>query len=257
MTKTQANAASNNQGEAEPKSIASESKAAASTTAETQSVVNAPLSFDTWKASIAETIAAKVTLREEAKTLLSEAASTCKEGETFTAIGRDIASKAAYKLYQGQSQSLFTKQEVSSLLGEQFGFKVKADGTASKTPNGEGEATRKRVVRAVLAAGYIAGDDVKYFEGCDKTAIAEVLHKMDTGSISVWSAYDYLGQIVADNRETIPLALSPSKLLKFVEDLAKPSNIDKINASNELRVCYFDVMSAIAAIVGIDLAKAA
>lgn len=155
----------------------------------------------------------------EAKDLLSAGDAKAKEARALTAV-------AGLSLYQGKVNALFSIEQVNGILGDQFGYKMKQDGTASKTPDGEGEAIRKRVMRMVQAHDYVVSDEAtKFFEPLDKDDVSNVLAQIESGDLSIYSAYDILTEYSRKAKQTIPTAFNPKAILKLVDTMtSQPLN---------------------------------
>lgn len=149
----------------------------------------------------------------EAKDLLSQGDGKAKEARSITAV-------AALSLYQGRIAGLFSNEQINGLLGDQFGYKQKQDGTASKTPDGEGEAIRKRVMRMTQAHDFVVSDEAtKFFEPLDKAEVASVLAALESGMKPIYTAYDDLSELSRKAKETVPTAFNPKAILKLVDTL--------------------------------------
>lgn len=196
---------------------------------------------------VSQKAALKLELRDKAKAALEEAKGIYAEGNDKAKNANDIASKGAIILYDLQTSGMMNKEEVSSLLGQVYGFKEKKDGTPSKTPNGKGEDIRKRVVRAVAAKAYSDGLDDPYFAGVDRNDVYSAIHNMVMGENSIWTTYDQIGQLVKEAKEApAPLHLNPEKLMKLIDELKKPETAIAVSQSDTLTSAYAELQLALA-----------
>jgi hypothetical protein len=198
---------------------------------------------------LSETGAAKHRILGETKQRLAEAADLFNLGGEKAREGKIIADKAAVSLYQARANGVLSADELSTLLGDTFGWKAKkgdkerpvkgGDPDASKTPFGQGEAIRKRVVRAVQAYEYVHDVDAsKFFDGLPVDTVADVLQRVETGSLSIWSAYDTMGEIKRDAATKINPAFDPVRVAKFVEALREPNAAQIFADSPSLQDAY-------------------
>lgn len=181
---------------------------------------------------VSETVANKIATTQTVRQRLAEAYDLFREGGEKAEEGRKIADEASVSLYQGRATGALSTEEVSGLLGDIFGYKPKADGSPGKTPDGQGEAIRKRVVRAAQAKQHLlTGDGGSFFEGLDGKSetnpegkfgvqsFEDVMNKLDRGDVSIWTVYDVIGDIRNHNREGVPAAFNPKTIAKIVEGL--------------------------------------
>lgn len=162
----------------------------------------------------------------------------------------DKSGKVALRLYDGQIAGIFSKDEVSALLGDAFGFKMKADGSPSKTPEGQGEQIRKRVVRAVSVADFLQGKaDRPAFigEGLEGDA-QSIMSALNNGEISIFTAYNNLGEL-KEKKESVPAHLDPVKVLKMANELMKEEVAAVIVQSEGLKAAYDTLLKAL----GVDM----
>lgn len=191
--------------------------------------------------ALSETGAAKHAILTDTKQQLSQAADLFAEGGEKAKEGRKLLETLAPTLYIARKNGTLSADELSSLLGDTFGWKAKkgdkeapvkgGDPDASKTPFGYGEATRKRVVRAVQAAEYVAAVEAgreinasKFFDGLPVEPVKEALARVEANQLSLWSAYDKLGDIkreASEGRNAEP-AFDPKRIAKIAESLRRP-----------------------------------
>lgn len=202
-------------------------------------------------------VAEKVTLVSQAKQSLAHAADLYNEGNDKAKEATEIADKAAVSLYQARVKGLASGEEVSAILGDVFGFKQKKDGSPSKTPDGQGEAIRKRVVRAVQAAEHINnGDGGRFFEGLsedsaaeDGTTLAEVVAALEAGNTSIWTAYEKFAEIKRAHMVKTNAAFDPKRIAALVESLSE-EGAAKVIASAPALVAAYGALIDVLQVVG-------
>lgn len=208
-------------------------------------------------------IAEKVQAMSAAKQRLAMAKEYYDTGKGQTNEAQSIAGEAAIILYQGRANGSITGDELNAILRDVFGAKPKADGTPGKTPMGEGEALRKRIVRAVAASEYLANGEAPFFEGLpedatdeDGNSIASTLHAIDTGGCSIFTAYETFAAIKRNNTESANAAFDAKKIAAIAETLANPSAINKMEGNGPLLSAYA-ALSEILELVGAELSQRA
>lgn len=186
---------------------------------------------------------------------LAEAADLFKAGTDSEKQAVEVASKAALALYQARADNLVTPAEVSAALGDEFGYKPKTDGTPGKTPAGQGEAIRKRIVRAASAHDYVMnGDGGKFFEGLPADEVNSILASMETGDIGFWAAYEAFAELKRDNAvKTIP-AFNHKHIAGLVDALSEKGATDNFKNNPELVATYAALID-ILRIVGEKIAE--
>lgn len=183
--------------------------------------------FEMRQNELSDAAANKVQQLSEARQRLAEAADLFAEagdeknntgivGEAMAA-----ASKASLLLYQARVTGNISADDLTGILGDQFGFKTKSDNvTPSKTPDGRGEAIRKRIVRAVQGHEYVnGGDGGRFYAGLPTDKIEGVLHSVESGELSFWQAYDNLAAIKRENANKVELAFDPKRIAAIAEKL--------------------------------------
>lgn len=175
--------------------------------------------------------AEKVLLLSSATQSLAHAFDLYQEGEGKAKEATEIASKAAFALYQARTTANTSADEVSAKLGDVFGFKANKDGKVSKTPDGQGEAIRKRIVRAVAAFklvetgetddGFFAGlSPDSMSEGDDPVSIREVVHNLGTDDgYTINTAYNVFSEIKRAQAVKTDIAFDHKKLSGIVATL--------------------------------------
>lgn len=177
---------------------------------------------------------------------LAEAADLFKAGTDSEKQAVEVASKAALRLYQARAENLVTPAEVSAALGDEFGYKPKTDGTPGKTPAGQGEAIRKRIVRAASAYDYVMnGDGGTFFQGLPVDDVNSILASMENGDIGFWAAYEAFAQIKRDNAtKTIP-AFNHKHISSLVDALSEKGAPFKFRSNPELVATYAALVDVI------------
>lgn len=210
--------------------------------------------FDTLNATVSVAVAEKAAHLATAQASLTDAKTLYESGETYRAEADKSAGVAALLLYQGRKAGTFSADEVSEVLRSVFGCKPKADGSDGLTPAGEGEAIRKRIVRAVSVQQAVDGNVIPekgFMANLPAPAIIDmgkVLTAVETGKRPLFTAYDDWQKIKAEYREDVDPAFDPKKVAALVEKLASASAIDTIEASPMLFTAYGQLRNMINAI---------
>lgn len=190
--------------------------------------------------------AAKMALLGTVRQQLAEAADLFAAGASKAELAREVANKAAIGLYQGRVDGSVNQDEVSAILGDQFGYKTKKDGSPSKTPQGEGEAIRKRVVRAAFANDYVTtGDGGRFFEGLPKDEIEAVCNAVSNGETSIWSAYEQFATIKREHSARVDAAFDPKRMAAIVASLTTDGAAEIVLNSPALVAVYAALRDAI------------
>lgn len=158
---------------------------------------------------------------------LAEAYDLLQAGEGEKLKASAIINRVGLDLYQGRIKGLVTPDEVSSILGNQFGFRMKGDAKqtvpaghkdASKTPAGDGNAIRMRIVRASQAYDYaVNGNGTAWFADTPASAILNVIETLphpadyskpdgemlDGDGTSLWAVYDRLAEVRKEGLEGV------------------------------------------------------
>jgi len=205
--------------------------------------------LETRRHLLSESGAAKHAILTETKQRLSQAADLFSEGGDKAREGKVIADTCAVELYKARNNGVLAADELSSILGDTFGWKAKkgdkeqpvkgGDPDASKTPFGQGEAIRKRVVRAVQAHEFVTGADTsKFFDGLPTQPVADILQRVENGTYSLWTAYDMLGEVKRDTSTRINPAFDPKGVAKFVEALRETGAAQAFLSNPALQDAY-------------------
>lgn len=195
--------------------------------------------------------------QQEARQLAAEAADLMREGGEKAKEGKKLAAKVATLLFTARASNAMDAAQVSSILGDTFGWKATkgdkdvprkgGDPEAGKTPFGEGEAIRKRVVRAVQAHEFVeGGEPSKFFDGLPKDKVGDILNRVTNNDLSIYSAYDALGDIKRDAASNLNPAFDPVKVAKFAEGLRQPKLAEAFNTNRALVEAYLAVFDLIA-----------
>lgn len=173
-----------------------------------------------------------VSHQREARQTLAEAKDLFSQGEEQRSKAQETAAKAGILLYQDRAQGRMSNEELNGLLGDIFGFRGKGDDkdkvlpaghpNAGKTPAGEGEAIRKRVVRFVQADGFVNGGETsKFFDGMDKAKVSQVLNNLANDKLPFWQAYVTLSDMKREGSTgRINPAFDAKAIAKIVAALA-------------------------------------
>lgn len=179
--------------------------------------------------AISQMAAEKHAIMGDVRQKLAEAADAYKQGLDVNGEAQAIADNAAGRLYKGRTAGVISADELSAILGDVFGYKLKTDGKPGKTPDGQGEAIRKRIVRAVQAFEHVNGrDGGAFFADLPKDAsdedgqtIQDVLDRISEGETSLFTAYDRFAAIKKASQEArIPMAFDPKKIAAITESLS-------------------------------------
>lgn len=179
----------------------------------------------------------KVLLMSQARQRLAEAFDLDQEGNSKASEAQSIAAEAGLALYQGRSAGLISADEVTSILGDQYGFKTKKDGTPSKTPDGRGEELRKRIVRMASAYAFAYKNEGNaFFDKLDPDEVKGVLAEVEDGRISIYTAHNTLAEMKrdADNSDKVDPAFNPKTVMKWAETLANEGSVDAYRNNPEL-----------------------
>lgn len=208
---------------------------------------------------VRESVSQKLTLLQTGRQKLAEAQDRWTEGGTAAKQAEEIAADGMLALYQARvteagGKPLLSSDELTGTLRDIFGSKRKKDGTESKTPDGQGEAIRKRIVRAVALQDFVnGGDGGTFFEGFPQEDAEDILHQVNEGTLSMWSAYDKLALIKREGTTRVDPAFNPQSVGKLAETLAKPGSAAIIARSPALIANYAALINVLN-IVGAEAA---
>jgi hypothetical protein len=207
-------------------------------------------------AKVSEQVSLKLTMMQTARQQLAHANDLFAEGEGKSKEATEIADEAAMTLYQGRTDGVVSADEVSGALGDVFGYKAKSDGKPGKTPAGQGEAIRKRVVRATAAYDHLnGGDGGRFFEGltadsttADGLTLADVVHNVGTGAMSIWTAYEKFAEIKREHTVKTDIAFDAKRIAGIVGSLSEEGAADTLRNMPELIAAYgalIDVLNVV------------
>lgn len=182
-------------------------------------------------------------------------ASTKDEPTGLAKEATEKAARAAHKLFLLQTSGAISKDEVSSILVDIWGAKPRKDGQVGKTPNGQGEAIRKRVTRAVDAFRFVqSGEPTAFFKGLDSDAVADIVDEVQQGELSIYSAYTYLADMKKGQSTRVPMAFDAKRIAAFAAKLAEPASIPVIAQSQALQAAY-STLRRVIDIQGVEVGK--
>ena len=192
----------------------------------------------------------KLTMMQEATQLLAHAQDLFSEGTGKEAEANEIAARAGLVLSTLRLTGAATQDEISAKLIDIFGAKAKADGTPSKTPLGRGEYLRKRIQRMALAQDYVNGDAQDgFFKGCPKDEVADILHRINAGTLGFWAGYEEFAALKKAQQVTVPLAFNTKRIVEIAETLQKDGSAKQFVSNPALRKAYsslWRIMEAVA-----------
>lgn len=232
-----------------------------------RSQTNRPSLMASVRSDDTQRIADKIRVVGTVKQRLAEAADLFKAGDDKRDEATAIADKAGVTLYQARTTNVINAEEISAMLGDVFGFKPKSDGTPGKTPMGQGEAIRKRVVRAVQADEYAnGGEETAFFKGLNEDEVRSILLAVQAGEMSIYTAYDKFAELKRDNTTRTNAAFDPKKIAAIYDTLAEGGGqaaAEIFRKSPALVAVYaalveaLEIVDEIAATMNADDAKAA
>ena len=207
----------------------------------------------------------KVTLLSSVNADLSEAARLTGEGSAKATAASVYEESALLSLYRLRTARIYDEQgnalvamsgnELTSTLGDKYGYKINPDtGKQSKTPVKQAEAIRKRVVRLVNAFEAVEAFEAgkpehvpDYFKSCQSADLQAVLSRVEAKGLSPYSAYDKLGEIVADSRTPKLWFETIARVETLTKDLAKasPELLDAVKGNNMLKSALADLVDSI------------
>lgn len=212
--------------------------------------------FNVAAQEVSERVATKMQHMGTIRQGFAEAFDLYKEGESKATEARAVSNKVALLLYQDRVAGIVSADEGSAVLGDIFGYKPKKDGTPGKTPDGQGEAIRKRVVRAEQAYQHLTGGDGgKFFEGLeadsadkDGNTLAEVVNGLETGEGSIWMAYETFAAIKREHMTRTNAAFDAKRIASIVEALSEEGAAETLANDPNLVAAYgalIDILSSV------------
>lgn len=211
--------------------------------------------FDRIEVALTESGAEKHQRTSAVRQKLAEVADYAREGEAKKAELEQASADAAFLLYQLRSSGQAGAEEVSSLLGDSFGYVPKKDGTPGSTPAGMGGIIRRRVVRFYNAWEYVNnnGDD-RFFIGLPKSDVAAILNEVNNGNASIWTGHDKLTKLRSSMTERPDPAFDSKHIRKLVDQLAKPEAVELI-AGDEILAASYAALRKMLAVINNETAE--
>lgn len=223
---------------------------------------NANRASDKYKTEIASFAAAKSLAVSGAKQRLVEASDLARNANATRAECDAIIAEAATLLYQERAKAIssgdvhgLTMAEINGTLGDVYGFKViEKTGKPSKTPNGDGEAIRKRIVRLVAAFEFVNSAGLEnesnkesFFVDLDKAEVAAVLVQVDNGK-SPFSAYDDFTKMKSEAKAKVERAFNAKIIAEIAQALAGKDAAKAFLSHPELLAAYVGLADVWAAV---------
>lgn len=202
-----------------------------------------------------QNIARKAEIMGTARQRLAQAADYEGKGEDARAEARRLENDAGVALFIGRTDNILSADDVTNICGDIFGWKGKGDKKGqrvtsatpdhlrSKTPYGEGEALRKRIVRAHAAADYV-NDPVRgggtFFapfgrDDDDPQTVAAMLNDVRQGRTSLWTFYDNIGTERSRRMSRGNPAFNPARVMDWAAAYTSEGAADVIRSNPELR----------------------
>jgi hypothetical protein len=203
--------------------------------------------------AVGEKVRLKTVLMQEVRQRLAESADLEREGKISANEAAAIADTQGVRLYQGRVTGAISADELSGLLGDVYGYKPKSDGKPGKTPNGLGEAIRKRIVRCVQGFQHATGGDGgRFFDGLDRAPVADICQALDNGGFTIWQAHDRFGELKSENNNRVHPAFDPKRIAGIVEKLSEEGAREKILANPALQQAYGALIDTLAIVGEVD-----
>lgn len=200
---------------------------------------NTQNAFASDNVKMTEDAAAKVASMQSARQKLAEASDIYKVGGAKIDEAKALANEGAIALFNLRIAGKASADEASAALGDIFGFKAKQDGKPSKTPMGEGEAIRKRIVRAVAAHEYVMEPSTDgFFAGLDPADLAPIVEAVSKGTYSIWTAYEDFAEVKNAHAVRLEAAFDHKRVTAMVDKLASAEALLKIFGDPALRTAY-------------------
>jgi hypothetical protein len=224
----------------------------------------------------AAAMADKAKLLSDSRQKLAEAADLFNGGAEQVEQAGNILSTVGVKLYRLRVGNVLSADELSSLLGDTFGFKMKGTGNgktrvnagdpnASATPFGQGETLRKRIVRAVQGHEYVNGSDPSaFYDGLEPEAVSSLLDRLEpqTGEdgkevegASLYTVFNQLSELKKANRApSADGAFNPLNVAKMVSSLSGATAVDIIAGNQTLLDAYAELRDVLT-VISNEIAK--
>lgn len=214
--------------------------------------------FETDLKDVSQSTGHKLQVQQEARQRLAEAKDLWAMGAERAEEAKEIAAKASLLLSTARIAGELSADEVSGALGDIFGYKPKKDGSPSKTPNGQGEAIRKRIVRLSAASEYLANPTSQdgFFKGCPEDRVRDILNRTVNGDLGFWAAYEEFAALKREQMVSVPLAFNSKRIAEIAETLQKDGAAKAFVNNAALRQAY-SALWAIIRVVGEEAAEMA
>lgn len=221
--------------------------------------------FDKYRTQMTSTASKKAQIICDAKQSLSHAVDLLTDGSDAEIEAETISGKVAATLYQAVTENILTADEVTAVLGDVFGFKMKGDAktmvragdkNASKTPYGRGDAIRQRISRLVSATEYVEAEGeegTNFFLGLPVDEVSALLDEVKAGETPVFTAYKTLQEMRRQaNPDRLPFHEDVDKLAGFIAALSEPATISRIINDDGLMKIYALLGEALNVIEHVD-----
>lgn len=208
-----------------------------------ETVPNLPNPFDNLAPDMTVSPSLAVVMQESsrARQKLAEAADYAKAGEAGETAASEAAGEAIKILAKLRCSGAITAAEVTGMMGDNFGYKEKKDGTPGATPLQPGETYRKRIVRFVQGYEYVTGGEGgRFYTGLPVEEVEPIIHAViETGDLTPWEGYKNLTDLKAEHNGDRPNpAFDPDKIDKLVEAISEDNAAAIIAASPLLIKAY-------------------
>lgn len=211
--------------------------------------------FEMEAVETSEGVANNLQVKQQARQLLAQAKDLYGEGGAKENEAKEVAAKAAILLSGARFNGSMTSEEVSAALGDIFGYKAKADGTPSKTPDGQGEAIRKRIVRLADANDYVNGArETGFFKDMPADKVRDIIGQFRNNQLGFWASYEAFGALKREMAVPVPLAFNVKRIAEIAETLGKDGAVKAFMANKALRDAYGSLW-AIIRVVGEEVAE--
>lgn len=226
--------------------------------------------FETEIATVTEAFRNKAQIIGDARQKLAKAAENATDSENLAGEALEASQEGAATLYQAWRNGVIDKPELTALLGDIFGWRMKGDSKTrvttgdkdqSATPYGTGEVIRKRIVRAHDALDYVTSngnEGTAFFEPLDVDDVAGTLNEFHDGKMSVFTLYDKLSTMKADATGTRPkAAFDPKRIAALAKQMGENVNAtaDAVLSNNGLRAAYLSLFQILQTVSGVAADK--
>ena len=193
--------------------------------------------FEREDVAITQAAATKTQLLADARKSFHEAAQLAAKGADSEGKAAEVANRGGILLFRGRISGVLSPDEVSAVLGDEFGWKgrgvksgqrvtsAEPDATRSATPFGVGEAVRKRVVRAVGAHNFVNGNTEAagaFFKPLAVETVQPLLNAVTQEGGNLWTLYDKLAAAKNEAAGTRPkLAFDAKRIASITATLGE------------------------------------